>query len=77
MIAAARRHLVEISVEAALPGDVLLFRIRSGRMAKHAGILTGSRRFIHAQEGGPVSEVPLSEWWRRRIAAAFSFPGAH
>ncbi len=26
-------------------------------------------------EGGPAVEVPLSPWWRRRIAGAFSFPG--
>ena len=30
---------------------------------------------IHAFEGAPVAEVPLSDWWQRRIAAAFSFPG--
>ncbi len=30
---------------------------------------------IHAIEGAPVSEVALIGWWRRRIAAAFSFPG--
>jgi hypothetical protein len=26
-------------------------------------------------EGGPVSEVALAPWWRRRLAAAFAFPG--
>jgi hypothetical protein len=30
---------------------------------------------IHAMEGGPAAEVPLSPWWRRRIAGAFAFPG--
>jgi len=30
---------------------------------------------IHAVEGAPVSEVALTPWWRRRMAAAFSFPG--
>jgi hypothetical protein len=29
---------------------------------------------IHAQEGAVVSEVPLSEWWLRRLAFAFRFP---
>lgn len=32
---------------------------------------------IHAMEGAPVSEVNLSAWWRRRIAAAFAFPGVN
>ena len=31
-------------------------------------------RFIHAQEHVPVSEVALSDWWRRRIVATFAFP---
>lgn len=74
MISAARRHLSEISVGEALPGDVLVFRIRRGRMAKHAGLLSAPGRFIHAQEGGPVSEVPFSDWWRARLAAVFRFP---
>ena len=30
---------------------------------------------IHALEGAPVSEVPLSPWWRRHLAGAFMFPG--
>lgn len=30
---------------------------------------------IHAIEGAPVTEVALTEWWRRRVAAAFQFPG--
>ena len=31
--------------------------------------------FIHAVERAPVAEVALTGWWRRRIAAAFRFPG--
>jgi len=30
---------------------------------------------IHAQEGLGVVEIPLGRWWRRRIVAAFRFPG--
>lgn len=30
---------------------------------------------IHALERAPVTEVPFIGWWRRRIAAAFRFPG--
>ena len=86
MLAAARRHLIEIDPSDALAGDVLVFRMRAGRVAKHAGIvvagpgplrshkLGGNVGFIHAQERGPVCEVPLTDWWRARIAAAFNFP---
>jgi NlpC/P60 family putative phage cell wall peptidase len=82
MIEAAGRHLVRIDPDAAEPGDILIFRLRPGAMAKHCGILssapepaeTAPPKFIHAVEGAPACEVHLTPWWRRRIAAAFRFP---
>ena len=87
LLEAARRHLVEIDASVAGPGDVLVFRYRSRAVAKHAGIIAGPTdgsallmgaaplTLIHAVEGAPVAEIALIGWWRRRIAAAFSFPG--
>ena len=75
LLDAATRHLQPIGVEAADAGDVVVFRLRSGLVAKHVAILTGDAAFVHAMEGGPASEVALTAWWRRRIAGAFSFPG--
>ena len=76
---AARRHLVEISPEAARPGDVLLFRMRAAGPAKHLGILAadpaGEPTVVHAYSGVGVVESPLGEPWRRRIVAAFRFRG--
>lgn len=77
LIAAAARHLVPTGTADARAGDVVVFRLRQGLVAKHAGILTSATSFIHAMEGGPASEVPLVPWWRRRIAAAFAFPGVN
>ncbi len=77
LIAAAARHLVPTGAADARAGDVVVFRLRPGLVAKHAGILTSTTSFIHAMEGGPASEVPLVPWWRRRIAAAFAFPGVN
>lgn len=74
MLEAAARHLIAIPAEAATAGDVIVFRLRAGMVAKHAAILSSGTTMIHAIEGAPVSEVPLSPWWRRRIAAAFAFP---
>jgi NlpC/P60 family putative phage cell wall peptidase len=74
LIAAARRHLVEIAPAEAQPGDVLIFRYRTAAVAKHAGIMTSPATMVHAMEGAPVCEVALSSWWRRRLAAAFAFP---
>jgi NlpC/P60 family putative phage cell wall peptidase len=75
LIEAGGRHLVRIAPDQAQAGDVIVFRLRKGAVAKHAAILTGSSSMIHAMEGTLASEVPLSPWWRRRIAAAFAFPG--
>lgn len=71
---AARRHMREVDVAQAGPGDVLLFRWREGTPAKHAALLATSETIIHAYEGVSVVESPLVPAWRRRIAAAFSFP---
>ncbi len=74
LLEAARRHLVEVPIGFEAPGDVLIFRLRPGAMAKHCAIYVGNRRIIHAFEGGPVCEVALSDWWRRHTAALFTWP---
>lgn len=74
---AAARHLQPKPLTAEAPGDVLLFRMRDGAIAKHLGIgaQTGaSASFIHAYSGHAVVESPLSAPWRRRIVARFTFP---
>ncbi|MCR9126087.1 MAG: NlpC/P60 family protein [Rhodobacteraceae bacterium] len=75
--AAARRNLREKAVADAASGDVLLFRMRSGAVAKHLAIQTETgpkAAFVHAYSGHGVLESPLSEPWRRRIVARFEFP---
>lgn len=73
----ATQVLIEKAPEMAVPGDVLLFRMRNDAVAKHLGIL-GPRdpyqTFIHAYSGHGVVESPLSAPWARRIVAAFAFP---
>lgn len=75
LLDAARRHLIEIEPDTAQPGDVLVFRFRPGAIAKHAAILATPRSMVHAVEGRAVAEVPLANWWRRRVAGAFQYPG--
>jgi NlpC/P60 family putative phage cell wall peptidase len=75
LIAAAARHLLAVPEPGEmLPGDVLIFRWRSASAAKHAGILSGPKHFIHAYEQAAVIESPLVPSWRRRVAAVFRFP---
>jgi NlpC/P60 family putative phage cell wall peptidase len=75
LIAAATRHLTLIPLADARAGDVIVFRFRPGLPAKHVGILSAANQFVHAMEGGPAVEIALTPWWRRRIVAAFAFPG--
>lgn len=75
--AGAARHLREKPVEAGLPGDVILFRMRQGSVAKHLGLVSATGReprFIHAYARHGVINSPLSAPWRRRIVACFEFP---
>lgn len=75
LIEAAARHLVLVIDGSVLPGDVLIFRVRSGMIAKHCGVVATGRSFIHAyQSAGRVTESPLDSWWSEKIAAVFRFP---
>lgn len=75
LMAAAERVLTEIPVNRALAGDVLLFRMGMGCPAKHCAVISRPGRIIHAYWGHCVVETRLVPWWRRRIAAAYQFPG--
>lgn len=77
LLEAASRLLRRKPLAEAERGDVLLFRMREGSIAKHLGIqsATGAEaRFIHAFTGHGVVESPLSQPWQRRIVARFVFP---
>lgn len=72
---AALRHMPPASGPLAA-GDVLLFRMRAGGVAKHLGLVSATGAapaFIHAYSGHGVVESPLSAPWARRIAARFLF----
>jgi NlpC/P60 family putative phage cell wall peptidase len=75
LLDAARLHLVARDAASIAPGDVLVFRLRGGLPAKHCAILAIEGTMIHAMERCPVAEVAFSNWWRRRLAGVFSFPG--
>jgi NlpC/P60 family putative phage cell wall peptidase len=77
LLRAAERWLSRKDRSVVMIGDVLLFRMRQGSVAKHLGIQSevgANAAFIHAYTGHGVVESPLSQPWQRRIAARFSFP---
>lgn len=74
---AAERHLIPKPPSEPEIGDVLLFRMRRGAVAKHLGIQSargGEACFIHAYSGRGVVESRLTGSWVRRIVARFEFP---
>ena len=76
LLAGAQRHLLP-DEGAERIGQVLLFRMRAGAVAKHLGVVSAvwnSAAFIHAYDRHGVTESPLSTPWRQRIAARFRFP---
>ncbi|MEM8653609.1 MAG: NlpC/P60 family protein [Pseudomonadota bacterium] len=74
---AALRHLIDKSGADAAVGDIILFRMRAGSVAKHLGIQVAvgdTPSFVHAYSGHGVVESALSAPWARRIVARFQFP---
>lgn len=74
---AAKTTLLQKQSDLLEPGDVLLFRMSEAGVCKHLGIVAqaGARAsFIHAYSRHGVLESSLSQPWRRRVAAIFTFP---
>ncbi|MEM1360151.1 MAG: NlpC/P60 family protein [Pseudomonadota bacterium] len=77
LLISARAFLIEKALNTGMPGDVILFRMRDGGIAKHLGILSGTGaapKFIHSYQRHGVVESPLSTPWRNRVVGCFAFP---
>ena len=75
LLETAERHLQRIDLGTAHAGDVVLFRWRPEFPVKHVAILSDAGTMIHAYENHEVQEVMIPPTWRRRMVAAFAFPG--
>lgn len=76
LFGAAQRHLQLLQNVPIGPGQIVLFRMREGAVAKHLGIIAkgpAEPRFIHAYSGHGVVQSALSTPWRRRVVARFAF----
>lgn len=74
LLMGARNWLTECPLETRRPGDVLVFRMQSGVVAKHMAILIAPDLILHAYWGRAVTQSFLAPFWIRRLAAVFSFP---
>ena len=75
LLQALNRHFHQIELCAYREGDVLLFRFLTHRPATHLGIATSQTHMIHAHSGACVTEAEIGAHWRKRLVAAFAFPG--
>jgi len=77
LLLAAQRWLIEIPIETAQPGDVVLFRMSPQAAIKHCALISRAGppgRIVHAYWGRAVTESWLGDWWASRRAVAFAFP---
>jgi NlpC/P60 family putative phage cell wall peptidase len=74
MLIAAEKYLVPCTDGIYEPGNVLVFRMKPGAVAKHCAIVTEPERMIHAYQNLSVTEVYLVPYWKSRIAGVFKFP---
>lgn len=64
--------LRQLSINNAMPGDVLLMRISAA--PQHVAILSYNGFMIHAYQGvGKVVEQRIDDFWKRKIVAAYRF----
>ena len=77
LLDAARAFLIEIPLDEAGPGTLILFRMAPGAPAKHCGLLGASvirPSLIHAYDRSGVVEEAFTPAWARRATFAFQFP---
>ena len=74
MMLVANKYLEPVPLDQVGAGHVILVRWQDRRVAKHCMIMTSDRKAIHAYNRSPVTEINLSDWWRRRVVFAYSFP---
>lgn len=74
LIDGAGRWMIPVTDWNIQPGDLLLFRMRRGAIAKHCGILIAPDLFVHAYDRLGVIEDHMTRDWTCRIAYAFRYP---
>lgn len=68
------RHLIKKPIIAALPGDILVFRMTAE--PQHLAILSEKNTIVHAYiQARAVVENGLGEEWLNKLVAAYTYPG--
>lgn len=74
LLNAAQKYLLPTDYEGWKMGDVLIFRVKNSKSAKHCAIVVDDDRMIHAisQRGVMVTNIGV---WASQVAGVFKFPG--
>lgn len=75
LLEAAHRHFEPVALSRYREGDLLVFRFLDHLPAAHLGVATSLTHMAHAHAGACVTEVAIGPHWRKRLVAAFAFPG--
>lgn len=62
-------------VDTPRPGNVLVFRMKRGMVAKHCAIMTAPDRMIHSYNNLGVQECSIVPWWKSKLVFSGAFPG--
>ncbi len=63
--------------ETPVPGNVLVFRMKRGMVAKHCAIMTAPDRMIHSYNNRGVQECYIVPWWKKKLVFSGAFPGGN
>lgn len=74
LLNAAHKYFTPVTYSGWKRGDVLVFRVKFARSAKHCAIALDDRYMLHAVGNRAVIKTSVGAW-RSRIAGVFKFPG--
>ena len=74
LLNAAHKYFVPVDYPKWKPGDLLVFRVKFAKSAKHCAIAIDDRTMLHAVSERAVIETGIGAW-SSRIAGVFKFPG--
>lgn len=74
MVAFAAQYLEPVPLLSRVPGDVLMFSMLRNGPTKHAGILSGGDKIIHAYQGHAVAETDMNFPRYAKMTHVFRYP---
>lgn len=74
MVAFAAQYLEPVPLTDCMPGDVLMFSMLRNGPTKHAGLLSGEKKIIHAYQGHAVAETDMNLPRYAKLTYAFRYP---